>query len=53
MNNNNNYKAIKEREYHDILTSLFPDKIQKMNKRVATITFQVTEDCCLACTYCY
>lgn len=34
------------------LARLFPD-IFKESGQVLTLTFQVTEDCCMACTYCY
>ena len=34
------------------LARLFPDIFRKSGQ-VLTLTFQVTEDCCMACTYCY
>lgn len=36
----------------EILARLFPHLITKPGQ-VLTLTFQVTEDCCMACTYCY
>lgn len=48
------YKKESELMYDDFILRLYPE-IQKMDppKKIKTITFQVTEDCCLACTYCY
>ena len=45
------YKAIPELDYQKKVQLLFPEIIDK--KAIRQITFQVTEDCCLACTYCY
>ena len=36
-------------QFSDILKSYYPDE----TRRVKNITFQVTEDCCMKCTYCY
>lgn len=47
-----NYLPPKHRQYQDVISQLYPEFIQQ-GKRVSTITFQVTEDCCMACTYCY
>lgn len=47
----------KLREYQDIISSLFPypydTNIEKNKIQTANITFQVTDACNLACTYCY
>lgn len=45
-------------QYQDYISRLFPpseEKKKKYNERLLprTITFQVTDDCNLACTYCY
>lgn len=47
--NNINYLPPQNEQYHDYIHRLYPEE----NKQVLQITFQVTEDCCLACTYCY
>lgn len=39
-------------EQTDLLTDLYPEEVAS-GKRPYEITFQVTEDCCMACTYCY
>ena len=39
-------------EQTDVLTQLYPEEIAN-GRRPYEITFQVTEDCCMACTYCY
>ena len=49
---NKNYISKPLREFSDILHNAFPE-FAEQEKRVRTITFQVTEDCCMACTYCY
>ena len=49
--NNINYLAIPESSYNTKIEELFFEK--RNNKVVHQITFQVTEDCCMACTYCY
>lgn len=38
--------------YSDLLKRLFPAQFA-IEHSVLTLTFQVTEDCCMACTYCY
>lgn len=48
-----NYLPPREVEYQDLIYRLFPEKTLQVKKKVMTITFQVTEDCCMACTYCY
>lgn len=47
-----NYLPPKYREYHDYIDYLFPE-LRQQGKTIKQVTFQVTEDCCLACTYCY
>lgn len=48
---------IRERSYHDQLIQIFPDEHKESmevgNNFLRTITIQVTEDCNMACTYCY
>ena len=48
--------------YPDAILRLYPEKFQpyidvnqnkQITPRVKTITYQVTEDCNMACTYCY
>ena len=40
--------------YEEKMNMLYPDKVcQNEGKGAKTVTFQVTEDCCMACTYCY
>lgn len=39
-------------EYSSVINRLFGPH-ESIEKGVKTITFQVTEDCCLNCTYCY
>lgn len=43
------YKHMPSPQFQDIYGKMYPNS----NKKVADITFQVTEDCCLKCTYCY
>lgn len=49
-------KSLREEQYQDRLARLFGQtgSLEGINDSfVKTITFQVTDDCCLACTYCY
>jgi len=46
------YLPPKENIYNEYLDRLYQENIDN-NKLVRQITFQVTEDCCMACTYCY
>ena len=46
------YKATVPPEYHEQLATFYPD-IFSDKDLIQTITFQVTENCCLQCTYCY
>lgn len=40
--------------YEEFINRLYPEKVSKEDGVGAkTITFQVTEDCCMRCTYCY
>lgn len=41
------YKLIGAESFNDQMSRLYP------NKKTQQITFQVTEDCCMRCTYCY
>lgn len=40
-------------QYSDEMAVLYPEKMSTPGTKVKTITFQVTEACCLMCTYCY
>ena len=45
-------------QYNDMIARLYPTKVEKYennNDKVLsrTVTFQVTDSCNLACTYCY
>lgn len=44
-----NYLPPQYLDYSEDLLRLYPEQ----TKKVYSITFQVTEDCCMACTYCY
>ena len=48
--NNINYQPPIFEQFQDFIERLYP---QRDNKKIRTITFQVTEDCCMKCTYCY
>ena len=45
------YLAPPEELFQNQIARLYPQ--ETINKRVCSITIQVTEDCCMACTYCY
>ena len=40
-------------EYHDQIMRMFPEEFRTPGASVRSVTFQVTEDCNLRCTYCY
>lgn len=43
-----------DQNYQDYYPNLFKANGQDVgNKTLKTVTFQVTDDCCMACTYCY
>ena len=42
------YLAKKSEDYSNFITRLYG-----VDQQAATITFQVTENCCMACSYCY
>lgn len=46
------YVEPKFEKYSDKLARLYPEKFFSSDT-ILTLTFQVTEDCCMACTYCY
>ena len=48
-----NYLPPRISTYSDELVMLFPDQFPEGVKQIRTITFQVTENCCLNCSYCY
>ena len=52
MNNYINYLPPASVSHNDLLHKLYPDQVTD-KKNVKQVTFQVTEDCCMACTYCY
>ena len=43
------YQPPKEDTFFDYINKLYLNK----GKPLRDVTFQVTEDCCMACTYCY
>lgn len=47
----------KNKSYHNYISKLYPFpegiNINKTESRVRTITFQITDDCPMSCTYCY
>lgn len=49
---NNYYSCPPPLEFGDYLSSLYPGQFPEI-ENVKTITFQVTENCCLNCSYCY
>lgn len=49
---NNYYSCQPPLEFGDYLSSLYPGQFPEI-ENVKTITFQVTENCCLNCSYCY
>lgn len=46
------YKAYKEEDFINYIERIIPDS-NRNSKKIKQITFQVTEDCCLRCSYCY
>lgn len=46
------YKYAMDRQFQEKMLQIYPEHIED-NKTIRTITFQVTENCCLACSYCY
>ena len=42
------YKYYPEETYNDYIARLYGN-----DKRIEQISFQVTENCCMKCTYCY
>ena len=51
--NNNNYLPPEIIEYSEYMRELYPEVFKNSINTIKTITFQVTEDCCLNCSYCY
>lgn len=49
---NSNYLPPKTPMLHETFERLF-NTGEGPNKKATLVTFQVTEDCCMACTYCY
>ena len=49
----NNYKVNPSRSFNDLIYDLYSSLDGKEEFKCKDITFQVTEDCCLKCTYCY
>ncbi len=45
------YKVEQRRTFNEFIDSCFSDNFQEKNCK--DITFQITEDCCLNCSYCY
>lgn len=49
-----NYKPPKILEYGEYIRQLYPEIFKDLPvEAIKTITFQITEDCCLQCSYCY
>lgn len=46
------YLPPKEESYDKTVEALYPEFIEE-GKHLNSVTFQVTEDCCMKCTYCY
>ena len=46
------YKKKETKNFVDAQTNIYPE-MYNLGKDIKSITFQVTENCCLACTYCY
>ena len=46
------YKCLPPMEFGDYLQTIYPRRFTD-KEYVKTITFQVTENCCLQCSYCY
>ena len=49
-------KKIKDVNYHDFISDMYYDRERPLAKNeslVRTVTFQVTDDCCMCCSYCY
>ena len=46
------YKAYEAEDFINFIERIIPPE-KRNNKVIKQITFQVTEDCCLRCTYCY
>ena len=49
---NSNYLPPKAPMLHETFERLF-NTGEGPDKKATLVTFQVTEDCCMACTYCY
>lgn len=48
-------KKIKDINYHDFISDMYYDRERPLAKNeslVRTVTFQVTDDCCMCCSYC-
>lgn len=45
------YQRTSPLAFNDTIEKLYPEIIG--DKKISQITFQITEDCCLKCTYCY
>ena len=50
--NNIKYRPPVLKQYQDLLLEIYPEKFIG-DRHVKTVTFQITEDCCLNCSYCY
>lgn len=48
-------KRVRMEQYQDMLARLFPSEVEKPGEKILsrTVTFQVTDACNLACSYCY
>lgn len=50
MTNKNNYSPIQSESYSEQIFRFYQTEL---NNRAIEVTFQITEDCCLNCSYCY
>lgn len=49
---NNDYTFPRPLEFSDYISALYPGRFPN-REDIKTVTFQVTENCCLKCSYCY
>jgi hypothetical protein len=47
------YKPPINEQFGAYIARLYPKECKDLKNSVKTVTFQVTENCCLKCTYCY
>lgn len=47
------YKLEADEGYGEIIKRLFPEEFIEEKSKAVGVTFQITDNCCMACTYCY